>query len=336
MVTIREVAKLAQVSVGSVSRYLNGHQLKERNMIKIKKAIKELNYKENLFAKGLKGNRTLSIGILMNNMQSIFSSTLISQIEEEMESHNYSILLNSYRNKTEKIEAKIDFLINRKVDGLIIFEAENDWPVLQKIADIDVPIISINTTLEYPNVDSIIVNNRESTKDMVQRMIEAGHDRIGIISAPQTASVARNRLAGAMDAIKEKKLTKKQYTIYHGNFSQKSGYQGIETLINQNISTIFVTNYNMALGSLQYILEHGFKLGENLSFACFDYPGVSDIFYPRLTTVRQPVKQMGIVAVERMLERIRKPDLTGKIIELKNEINWEKSVREELSNDHSS
>lgn len=328
MVTIQEVAKHAQVSVGSVSRYLNGHKLKKQNMEKIKKAIEELNYKENLFAKGLKSNQTLSIGILMNNMQSIFSSTLISQIEEEMERHNYSILLNSYRNKIEKVEAKIDFLVDRKVDGLIIFEGENHWPVLKKVAEIDIPVISINTTLDYPNVDSIIVNNRESAKEMIERMIDVGNKRIGIISVPQTASVARDRLTGAIDAFKEREMTEEQYAIYYGDFSQKSGYLGVKSLINQGITAIFVTNYNMALGSLQYIFENGIRLGEDISFACFDYPGVSDIFYPRLTTVRQPVNQMGIVAVERMFERIQNPELTGEIIQLKNEINWGKSVKE--------
>ena len=328
MVTIQEVAKHAQVSVGSVSRYLNGHKLKKQNMEKIKKAIEELNYKENLFAKGLKSNQTLSIGILMNNMQSIFSSTLISQIEEEMERHNYSILLNSYRNKIEKVEAKIDFLVDRKVDGLIIFEGENQWPVLKKVAEIDIPVLSINTTLDYPNVDSIIVNNRESAKEMIERMIDVGNKRIGIISVPQTASVARDRLTGAIDAFKERGMTEEQYAIYYGDFSQKSGYLGVKSLINQGIKSIFVTNYNMALGSLQYIFENGIKLGKDISFACFDYPGVSDIFYPRLTTVRQPVNQMGIVAVERMFERIQNPELTGKVIQLKNEINWGKSVKE--------
>lgn len=328
MVTIQEVAKHAQVSVGSVSRYLNGHNLKKQNMEKIKKAIEELNYKENLFAKGLKSNQTLSIGILMNNMQSIFSSTLISQIEEEMERHNYSILLNSYRNKIEKVEAKIDFLVDRKVDGLIIFEGENQWPVLKKVAEIDIPVLSINTTLDYPNVDSIIVNNRESAKEMIERMIDVGNKRIGIISVPQIASVARDRLTGAIDAFKERGMTEEQYAIYYGDFSQKSGYLGVKSLINQGIRSIFVTNYNMALGSLQYIFENGIKLGEDISFACFDYPGVSDIFYPRLTTVRQPVNQMGIVAVERMFERIQNPELTGKVIQLKNEINWGKSVKE--------
>lgn len=328
MVTIQEVAKHAQVSVGSVSRYLNGHNLKKQNMEKIKKAIEELNYKENLFAKGLKSNQTLSIGILMNNMQSIFSSTLISQIEEEMERHNYSILLNSYRNKIEKVEAKIDFLVDRKVDGLIIFEGENQWSVLKRVAEIDIPVLSINTTLDYPNVDSIIVNNRESAKEMIERMIDVGNKRIGIISVPQTASVARDRLTGAIDAFKERGMTEEQYAIYYGDFSQKSGYLGVKSLINQGIRAIFVTNYNMALGSLQYIFENGIKLGEDISFACFDYPGVSDIFYPRLTTVRQPVNQMGIVAVERMFERIQNPELTGKVIQLKNEINWGKSVRE--------
>lgn len=328
MVTIQEVAKEAQVSVGSVSRYLNGYKLKEQNMLRIKQAIETLDYKENLFAKGLKNNQTLSIGILMNNMQSVFSSTLIAQIEEEMESHNYSILLNSYRNKVDKVAGKIDFLLDRKVDGLIIFEAEPEWPVFERLQDIEIPVISVNTTLDYPQVDSIIVNNRESAKKMVLKIIDSGHDQIGVISVPKNYSVAKDRLNGALDAFFEKGLKNSDYQVFYGDYSQKSGYKGAEVLIGNGVTTIFVTNYNMALGSLQYMFEKGIKLGEEISFACFDYPGVNDIFYPRLTTVRQPVHKMGTVTVERMFERIMNPTIKSEIIQLENEIHWGNSIKE--------
>ncbi|WP_265460068.1 LacI family DNA-binding transcriptional regulator [Enterococcus sp. HY326] len=328
MVTIQEVAARAGVSVGSVSRYLNGHQLKEQNMKKIKKAIDDLDYRENLFAKGLKSNQTLSIGVLMNNMQSVFSSTLIGQIEEEMDYHNYGILLNSYRNRPEMLEQKFDFLVDRHVDGLIAFEIENDWPVLARMENLEIPVISINTKLAYPNVDSIVVNNRESTKKIVKRIIQAGHQQIGIISAPQTASVAKDRLAGALEAVEEEGFPLENAEIYYGDYSQKTGYEGMRALIKRGIRTFFVTNYNMSLGALQYIFESGLKIGEDISFASYDYPGVSDIVYPQLTVVRQPVNQMGIMAVERMFERIRNPQLTGETFVLPNEILWRDSIKE--------
>lgn len=328
MVTIQEVAARAGVSVGSVSRYLNGHQLKEQNMKKIKKAIDDLDYRENLFAKGLKSNQTLSIGVLMNNMQSVFSSTLIGQIEEEMDYHNYGILLNSYRNRPEMLEQKFDFLVDRHVDGLIAFEIENDWPVLTRMENLEIPVISINTKLAYPNVDSIVVNNRESTKKIVKKIIQAGHQQMGIISAPQTASVAKDRLKGALEAVAEEGLPSECVEIYYGDYSQKTGYEGMRSLIRRGITTVFVTNYNMSLGALQYIFESGLKIGEDVSFASYDYPGASDIVYPKLTVVRQPVNQMGIMAVERMFERIRNPQLTGETFVLPNEILWRDSIKE--------
>jgi len=328
MVTIKEVAMRAGVSVGSVSRYLNGYKLKEQNMKKIKQAIEELNYRENLFAKGLKSNQTLSIGVLMNNMQSVFSSTLISQIEEEMDHHNYSILLNSYRNKPEMLEQKIDFLTDRHVDGLFIFEAEKKWPGVAKLADLSIPVISINTMVDYPNVDSIIVNNYDSTKEIIHRIIESGHQNIGIISAPQTASVACERLSGALEAFEEHGISREHVAIYYGDFSQKSGYEGMQEFIDRGIRAVFVTNYNMSLGALQYILKSGLKIGKDISFASYDYPGVSDIVYPYLTVVRQPVHQMGILAVERMFERINNPKLEGQTFVLQNEILWRESINE--------
>lgn len=110
MATIQEVAKYARVSVGSVSRYLNGHKLRPDNIKKIETAIEVLGYKENFFAKGLKSNQTRSIGLLMNNMQNNFSASLVAKIDDVLEQQGYTILLSNYRDDPNRIEQKIAFL----------------------------------------------------------------------------------------------------------------------------------------------------------------------------------------------------------------------------------
>ena len=117
MASIRDVAKMAGVSVGTVSRYLNGQQLKEKNMEKISEAISALDYKENIIAKGLKNNRSFSIGLLINGISSRFGSEVVSGIERVAEENGYSLLLSGFADQPEKIEQKIEYLMKHAIDG---------------------------------------------------------------------------------------------------------------------------------------------------------------------------------------------------------------------------
>lgn len=329
MATIQEVAQLAGVSVGSVSRYLNGHQLKEANMKKIESAIKDLNYKENYFAKGLKSNRTMSVGLLMNNLQSMFSSIMVSTVGDELERQGYSMLLSAFRNGHSQVKEKLNFLLSRQVDGLIIFEADQEWEEIKQLKQLELPIISVNTPLDFAKVDSIVMNNRESTKNVIQKMIDYGHQEIGIIASHQTDYIAQERLKGAMDAFDERGLSIEHAHIYYGNYSKESGYKGMNHLLSDKaVTAVFVCNHNMSLGALQAIYEKGIKIGEEISFANFDYFEQSNIFYPKITAVKQPVEKIGRLVADRIVEKIQNHNqLDGKKYVMKNEIIWSNSVR---------
>ncbi|MGX7417232.1 LacI family DNA-binding transcriptional regulator [Carnobacterium gallinarum] len=330
MATIQEVANHAGVSVGSVSRYLNGYQLKPANMKKIEESIEALEYKGNPLAKALKSNQTLSIGLLMNNMQSNFSASMVAQIEDELERFGYSILLSGFRNDYSQVERKLDFLLSRKIDGLIIFEAEQDWEAVQQLKNVDIPVISVNTPMEFDMVDSIVVNNKQSTKEVIEKMLQFGHEKIGIIAAPQTDYVARERLDGVLEAFAENNYPIEDAVIYYGDYSKQSGYTGMKHLLkNEEITAVFVCNYNMSLGALQEIYEQQLKIGEDISFASYDYFDASDIFNPKLTVIRQPVKEIGTLAANRMMEKIRNHgQLQGDIFVVPNDILWRDSVKE--------
>ncbi|WP_086347395.1 LacI family DNA-binding transcriptional regulator [Candidatus Enterococcus clewellii] len=329
MATIQEVAKEAQVSVGSVSRYLNGHTLRPENMTRIRSAIEKLNYTENLWAKGLKSNQSFSIGLLMNNMQSQFSSSVVATIEDVFEQEGYGTLLSGYRDDAEQIERKLDFLLSRGVDGLVVFGAEQSWPGIKKIKDLDIPVISAITPLDYPNVDSILLNNRESTTAIIQRILGQGHQKIGFIAAPQIDYVAKERLNGIHDAFTQSGLTLDERYIVYGDYSRKSGYMCMEELLKlEDITAVFVCNYNMSLGALEAIYEHELKIGTDISFASYDYFEASDIFYPKLTVIKQPVAEFGTLVAQRVLQRVKEGQkMAGQQFTIENEILWRDSIR---------
>lgn len=327
MATIQEVAKQAGVSVGSVSGYLNGHKLRPENAKKIAAAIETLNYKENFFAKGLKSSETHTIGLLMNNMQSTFSAALVAKIDDILEPHGYSLLLSNYRDDPQLIPKKINYFASRAIDGLIIVGAEQNWPELDILDTLSFPIVSLITPLDAPQIDSIVVDNRASTTKVLEQMIKLGHNRIGVIVAPQTDYVARERFLGILDAFETNHQLLSEELIYYGDYSKDSGARGMTHLLAQKVTAVFVCNYNMSLGALQTIHAQQIRIGSNLSFASYDYFDASDIFYPQLTVIKQPISQIGQLSVERLLEKIRNQDqMKGETFTLTNTILWRDSI----------
>ncbi|EQA5374344.1 LacI family DNA-binding transcriptional regulator [Enterococcus faecalis] len=329
MATIQEVAEHAGVSVGSVSRYLNGHKLREANVKKIEASIKALNYTENFFAKGMKSHQTRSIGLLMNNMQSNFSASLVARIDDILEQYDYTILLSSYRDDPSQISKKIDYFRSRSVEGLIVVGMEQNWEQVAKLNELTIPIVSIITPLDIPKVDSIIVDNRISTSRVISKMLDLKHERIGIIAAPQIDYVSRERLLGVFDAFAEHGKSLSEELLFYGNYSKESGARGMNYLAAEGVTAVFVCNYNMSLGALQMLHEQNLEIGKDISYASYDYFDASDIFIPKLTVIKQQVSEIGSLAAGRILEKIRNNNKLKKhTLIVENDVLWRDSVVE--------
>lgn len=329
MVTIQEVAKYANVSVGSVSRYLNGYRLRPDNAKRIEEAIRVLDYRENMIAKALKSNQTLSVGVLVDNLLSHFSSAVVAAMGDFFEKQGYSMLLSSYRDDPKQVRRKVEFLTDRGIDGLIVATMEEDWEETQVLRELAIPVVSLVTPITFESIDSLLFDDAECTRKVVAAMIAGGHRRIGIISAPQTDFVARQRLAGAKAAFEEAGLELTDEWVYVNDYSRESGYAGMRQFIRQHATAVFVCNQNTSLGAIQQIQEQGLIVGQDMSFSAFDYLGIGEIFYPKLTMVRQPVGELGQLAAKTILEKIRhKQPYSGKTIELANEILWRDSIQD--------
>ena len=224
MASIRDVAQLAGVSVGTVSRYLNGHQLKQLNREKIAAAIESLDYKENIIAKGLKNNRSYSFGLLMNRISSRFGSEVVSGIEKVAEENGYSILLSGFTNSKEYHD-KLDYLLQHAVDGLIVFFSDEKKFDLLKWQDIQIPIVFLNHPETQGIADVLLLNDRQSVFDVINHYLAAGHKKIGYLSAPQSDHTARERLFGAQAAMANNEAEMK---IVVGDYTRQSGYRGTE------------------------------------------------------------------------------------------------------------
>ncbi|MGM0124789.1 LacI family transcriptional regulator [Enterococcus sp. AZ194] len=321
MASIRDVAKLAGVSLGSVSRYLNGQQLKETNMEKIAQAIKELDYKENIIAKGLKNNRSFSIGLLMNSISSRFGSEVVSGIEKVAEENGYSLLLSGFSDESRQVDEKISYLMKHSVDGLIVFLSGEEWVDLKKLEKIQVPLVSINYPDTQQQADAILLNDRQSVREVIEHYIQQGHQKIGYISAPQEDYTARERLLGAQEAIAINQSVTLE--IYEGDYTRKSGFLGAEQLIDKGVTALFVSNYNMSIGALECFNQKRVVVGEEIVFGHYDYLDQGEQSILPQITINPPTAKIGETAATMMLERIKQTpneELEKKVILMNNEL----------------
>lgn len=328
MATIQQVAKLAGVSAGSVSRYLNGYRLKEKNEQAIEQAIHELDYRPNYLARSLRKSKSMSVGLLVNNMLNHFATGVIAQIEHEMELRDYSLVLSGFRNDEAVFGSKLQMMLERRVDGLIIFEGVDSWAGNELLEGATIPVIALGTALGLPNVDSILVDDYTSSHDIVARMIASGHERVGIIAGKQAEYVSRERLRGCLAAFDEAGLSREHARVFMGDYSVLSGYQGMSQLLDEGVDCVYAANYGTGQGALQAIAERSLLIGEDVSFATHDYFEMNILFYPQITTVYSPSHEMGSVAAERMLKMIDEGAAAcGERITLENAVAWRPSIK---------
>lgn len=328
MVTIREVAKKAGVSIGTVSRYLNGHQLKKQNMINVKNAIETLGFEENIIAKGLKNNRSHSVGVLVNSLTDVFATSIVSDLENYLEENNYGLLLGDYQNDYQKLERKLEFLRSRSVDGIVVFHLEENLQILNKLRAEGVAIVAVDSPIKGFKSDTVLVDNYQASFNVVDKLYENGHRNIGIVAGTTDRYIGSERFKGYEDSMKAKGIFSKNL-IVSGDYTKEAGYVGALKLIeNKELTAIYSTNYYMTLGVVQALFEKRIKIPEDISIIGFDHFELSDIIEPKLTVIEQPIKEMGNKIGELILKRIKdKNQGQTTTVEINTSLLWRKSVK---------
>lgn len=305
--TAKDVATLAGVSIGSVSNYLNGRHQRKSTAEKIKYAMAQLDYHQNIIASGLKKNKTMSIGIVINQLTDYFSMSIVSAIETYVEKFGYSIIVCDYHDDKKRLEHKIDFLLKRSIDAVIVFHQDQCTPMLQKIVNNHIPIVAIDAPIRGLNTDVVVVNNYESSKTGVNYLIDEGYRHIGIIAGSNKNYIAQKRRKGYEDALKENNLPVHQNYIWTGDYTIKSGYDGFNNLISKNtdLDALFIINYYMSLGAIKAYRQNLTR--SKIKFLVYDHFFVNDLFFPKISSIEQPVKQIGTTAGKLVIAKLTNP-----------------------------
>lgn len=322
MVTIKDVAKKAGVSPSTVSRALSGNaSVKESTKQKILEAAKLLNYRPNLLAQGLKEGKTKTIGLIIPNIRNPIYPALARGVEDTAKKFGYSVVL---CNTDEDVKAEKEYiqkLRKRWVDGLLIAPAAKETEHIVELQKEGFPMVIIVRNVDFL-ANAVIIDNFRAAYDAVSFLIKTGHQRIAIIKGNQQLALYRERFRGYKQALLDAGLPVHEELIT-GDESDSvqwslDGYNAVYSLFAQNIKfdAVFATTDLRAIGAIRAIKDHGYKVPEDISVIGFDNLEFSSLIDPPLSTVSQPLYDIGVRAVNKLLALINTETMQEPTVEI--------------------
>lgn len=329
--TIKDVAKLTGLSIATISKYINGGNVLDNNKVLIDQAIKELGFKVNEIARGLKTNKTMTIGVLIPDLKNIFCTTIVSNIENVLIQNGYSTIICDYKQNAKLEGEKFEFLVNKMVDGVIMMPIGSNTKCVKELIGKNIPVVLIDRAIKEVDCDTVLVDNLNASYNAVEQLIIKGHKRIGIICGPDDIFTAEERLKGYVRVHEDYSMRIDDSLIKKGDYEVESGYNLLNELLDSNNrpTSVFVTNYEMTLGAIMAINERNIKVPEELSFIGFDNLQMARIVKPALSIVVQPMELIGETAANILMKRL-KGDFSNfpSMFRLKTELMIKDSVRE--------
>lgn len=303
--TIRDIRKQTGLSLATISKYLNGGNVLPENREKIEASIRDLHYEVNEIARGLVTNRTKTIGMIVYDIESMFSGVLIRHVGDFLRKEGYALLVCDSCNDV-KIEAdNVRFLLNKKVDGIIVIPVSWQESFLFPAREKKIPVVLMDRSFTGSDFDCVKIDNRMAAYRAVHYLLERGHKRIAII-ASRVEYTGWERYKGFQEAMDEAGLHVPDEYRKIGVHTIEFGHESMRQLLElgRRPSAVLMTNYETSLGAVMAVNESEFDCPDDISMMGFDDLIMSHVVKPKLCMVVQPMKEMCEKAVELVLSQI--------------------------------
>lgn len=306
-VTLNEIAKAAGCSVSTVSRALTSsqHPVKDDTREQILALANQMGYRPNMTARGLKMDRTFTIGLIVYNIASPFTPVLIRGIQETLKQNDYfSTIISTDWDPDLESEA-VHQLISRSIDGIIFVESWRD----ESNVTLDLankPYVFVYRLFNGSYANSVIVDDRHGARLAVEHLVKLGHRRIGFINGPRDWDASKERLTGYQDVLQQYGIPFDAALVEEGTWELQSGYSATKKFLNlsDRPTAIFAANDLMALGAIYSIQDAVLNVPEDIAVVGYDDREIASICKPMLTTVCPPSFEMGQLSAQLILNRL--------------------------------
>jgi LacI family transcriptional regulator len=302
MATIREVSKYANVSVATVSRVVNGNKwVSDATRDKVLVAMKELGYQPNSFAKALATNKSDTLGMVVSDLGGPFFGSMMRAAEDEVRKADKHLIITSGHDTMESERDAIEFLMQRRVDALLLhLDVLPDDEIIKLCDSTDIPIVLINRLIPELAEKCISLDNDMGGYLATLHLIEQGHKHIACITGPLFKADARSRLAGYRRAIEQAGIEYDERLVIESDYQETGGLTSIERLRRRSVhfTGVIAQNDHLAIGAMKALKSHGLDVPNDVSVVGYDNMVMARYTEPGLTTVSTPVEMFGYQAAE--------------------------------------
>ena len=307
--TIRDIKNRTGLSLATISKYLNGGNVLPQNKALIEEAIEALHYEVNELARGLVTNRTRIIGVLVYDIECVFVGKMLHHLGLELHKRGYGMLICDSRNDVKMEVENLQFLMNKKVDGIIVLAVHLNSEFLKPVKEQKLPVVLLDRAFRDEEYDCVKIDNRTAAFRAVNELIRNHHRRIAMIGSDvEYTGVEREK--GFMEAMDEAGLPVREEYLRLGKHSFELGYRGMKELLElpEPPTAVFMGNYETTLGGIMAVNESSLTCPEDISLVGFDDLVMTGVLQPKMWIVVQPMKQMCEKAVEMLLNRVEKKE----------------------------
>lgn len=321
MVTIREVARHARVSVGTVSNVLAGLATVRPEMRRrVEQAMRDLDYHPNQIARSLKTRTTKTLGTIISDITNPFYPQLVRGAEDAALAHGYLLIMLNTDDNAERERQAMSVLRARKVDGVLITVApDSDITHLRATIESGVHLVALDRVPEGLAVDSVSADSLQGARMCMHHLLARGYRRIGLVTANIRIPTARARLEAYRAALTEAGIEVQEALIKCGDNRIDSGYRLSKELLLESRppDAVFAANAMMGFGVLKALRELGLRCPDDVALAVYDDVPFGEVIKPRLTVVAQPAYEMGRLAAELLIRRVEGKETSAEPIALR-------------------
>ena len=324
-VTIRDVAAAAGVSYQTVSRVINHRpDVAEETRQRVWQVIEELGYQPSAIARGLVSKRTYTLGLITADFSDYFFTQVIVGAEIEARKHGYFFMLCSTERNPDDEPEYLRLLTERQVDGILFARpsTEQDSRHISSLIRQGVPLVTTAYHMPGERLTVVDVDNVDGGLQATQCLIDGGHRRVGMITGPPDWKSVQDRARGYRLALERAGIPYTGSLVEHGDWSYESGYEATVRLLEKALgfTSLFIQNDRMATGAMQALRQAGLSVPDDVGIVGYDDIPAAAYCHPPLTTIRQPMQEVGEIATRKLIELIDDSDAEREEILLKTDL----------------
>lgn len=329
-ITIYDVAREANVSMATVSRVVNRNpNVKPATRKKVMDVIDRLGYRPNAVARGLASKKTTTVGLIIPDISNIFFAELARGIEDIATMYNYNIILsNSDENKDKELHL-FNTMLGKQVDGLILMSANISEEHVVEFKKSPVPVVLAGSLEETGQIPSVNINYEEASYDSTTSFINSGHSNIGLVIGNFDEPINKKKISGYRRALEENNIPYNEEYVVEGDYSYDSGLDAVQKLtqLTEKPTAILVGADEAAVGVVHSAQDHGFKVPEDIEVISFDNTKLTLMVRPKITTIVQPLYDIGAVAMRLLTKLMNKESVSEQTVILPHRIEQRNSTK---------